>query len=246
MSLQGKVIVITGGSQGMGKAAALRAASEGASVVFSYNASVKAANDLVQAIGEGRSIAIQADASKLEDNEKLIKAAVDKFGKIDVIYANAGSMPNDNLERTTPQKFDDAIDLLVKGPYFLAQASVPHMPDGGRIIFVTTGITTFSSVTPNYLLYATCKGAIEQMTRVMAKDLAPKGIRVNALGPGPTATEFFFRGKTDQVIEAIKKGNPFGRLGEVEEIADVFMFLCSKQSSWVNGQCLLANGGAMV
>lgn len=120
------------------------------------------------------------------------------------------------------------------------------MPDGGRIIFVTTGITTFSSVTPNYLLYATCKGAIEQMTRVMAKDLAPKGIRVNALGPGPTATEFFFRGKTDQVIEAIKKGNPFGRLGEVDEIADVFMFLCSKQSSWVNGQCLLANGGAMV
>lgn len=79
------------------------------------------------------------------------------------------------------------------------------MPDGGRIIFVTTGITTFSSVTPNYLLYATCKGAIEQMTRVMAKDLAPKGIRVNALGPGPTATEFFFRGKTDQVIEAIKR-----------------------------------------
>jgi 3-oxoacyl-[acyl-carrier protein] reductase len=128
MSLQGKVIVITGGSQGMGKAAALRAASEGASVVFSYNASVKAANELVQAIGEDRSIAIQADASKLEDNEKLIKAAVDKFGKIDVIYANAGSMPNDNLERTTPQKFDDAIDLLVKGPYFLAQVCFSDKP----------------------------------------------------------------------------------------------------------------------
>lgn len=112
----------------MGKAAALRAASEGASVVFSYNSSVKAATELVQAIGEDRSIAIQADASKLEDNEKLIKAAVDKFGKIDVIYANAGSMPNDNLERTTPQKFDDAIDLLVKGPYFLAQVILSDEP----------------------------------------------------------------------------------------------------------------------
>ncbi|PON24154.1 short-chain dehydrogenase [Trichoderma gamsii] len=120
------------------------------------------------------------------------------------------------------------------------------MPDGSRIIFVTTGITTFSSITPNYLLYATCKGAIKQMTRMMAKDLVPKGIHVNALSPGPTTTEFFFQDKTDQVIKAINKRNPFGRLGVVEEIADVFMFLCSKQSSWVNGQCLLANGGAMV
>ena len=120
------------------------------------------------------------------------------------------------------------------------------MPRGGRIIFVSTGVCHFSSVTPDYLLYAATKGAIEQMTRVMSKGLAAKGICVNAVGPGPTATDFFFRGKSEAMIEGMKKANPFGRLGEPADTAGVVAFLCGKDSSWVSGQTYLVNGAMMV
>ena len=120
------------------------------------------------------------------------------------------------------------------------------MPAGGRIIFVSTGICHFSSVTPDYLLYAATKGAIEQMTRVMAKGLAVKDITVNAVGPGPTATELFLRGKPEAILEGMKKSNPFGRLGQPDDIAGVVAFFAGQDSKWVTGQTYLVNGGMMV
>lgn len=111
---------------------------------------------------------------------------------------------------------------------------------------MTTGVCHLSTVMPDYLLYAATKGAIEQMTRVMSKGLAKKGITVNAVGPGPTATDLFFKGKSQQMLDNIKSGIPFGRFGEPSEIANVINFVCSDDSSWVTGQMLLANGGLMV
>lgn len=120
------------------------------------------------------------------------------------------------------------------------------MSKGGRIIFVSTGVCHFSAVTPDYLLYAATKGAIEQMTRVMSKGLAQKGIHVNAVAPGPTATEFFFRGKTEAMIQGMAKAHPLGRLGEPEDIAGVVAFFAGDDSRWVTGQIYLVNGGLMV
>lgn len=242
MSLSGKVILITGSSRGIGKAAALRVASEGASLVINYLSDAAAANALVEEIGSDRALAVQADVSRISDLDRLVDAAVARFGRIDVLIPNAGILPMKDLENTSEVDFDNTYNLMVKGPYFLAQKAVKHMPSGGRIVFVSTGVTNLSNVAPAYLLYASAKGAIEQMARVMAKDLARKGILVNAVAPGPTTTELFLTGKPDQIIKAVASNSPFNRIGEPEEIAGVMAFLCGKDSSWMSGQTLRVNG----
>lgn len=124
MSLSGKVVLITGASKGIGKATAQRLASEGASVVLNYNTDAPSANELVQEIGQERALAVQADASKLPDLDRLVDAAVEKFGKIDILIPNAGIMPMRDLEHTTEEDFDRVYNITVKGPYFLAQVYI--------------------------------------------------------------------------------------------------------------------------
>lgn len=120
------------------------------------------------------------------------------------------------------------------------------MPSGSRIIFFSSSLTSSTAVAPGYMLYNSTKGAIEQITRVLAKELGSKGITVNAVNPGPTATELFLKGKTEAMINGIKGSGPFGKLGEPEEIADVVAFLSSNESRWVSGQMLRVNGALMV
>ncbi|OAQ99947.1 hypothetical protein LLEC1_00860 [Akanthomyces lecanii] len=246
MSLAGRVIIITGGSNGIGKACVERLGRDGASVVVNYYSDEAGANALVSSIGQDRALAVQADAGTMDGITKIIDETVKKFGHIDVVMANAAMMMMRNVENTTEEDFDNMFKLNVKGPFFLAQKAAPHIRDGGSIIFVSTGICHHSSVLPDYLLYASTKGAIEQMTRVMAKGLAAKGITVNAVGPGPTATELFYKGKSEAQIDALKKMNPFGRFGEPAEIAGMVAFLAGPDSRWVSGQTYLVNGGTMV
>lgn len=120
------------------------------------------------------------------------------------------------------------------------------MAPGGRVIFVSTGINRATTVAPPYTLYAATKGAVDQLVRTMAKDLASKGINVNAVAPGPTGTDLFFEGKSEALIEGIKKTSPFNRLGTPEEIANVVAFLSGQDSAWVAGQVIHTNGGAFV
>ncbi|KAJ5684114.1 uncharacterized protein N7477_000459 [Penicillium maclennaniae] len=242
MSLSGKVVLITGSSRGIGKATALRLASEGASIVINYISNEASANRLVEQIGSDRALAVQADASNLTDLDRLVDSAVAKFGKIDILIPNAGILLMADLEHTSEADFDQTYNLMVKGPYFLAQKAAKHIPTGGRIIFVSTGVTAVSNIAPTYLLYASAKGAVEQMTRVMAKDLARKGILVNAVAPGPTSTELFLQGKSEQVLAAVANFSPFGRVGEPEEIASVMAFMCGQDSSWMSGQIVRVNG----
>ena len=117
------------------------------------------------------------------------------------------------------------------------------MPPSSHIIFVSTTLTQASTVPPPYLLYNSCKGAIEQMVRVLAKDLGRLGIVVNAVSPGPTSTELFLKGKSEAVIQGLANSNPFGRLGTPEEVAEAFLWLAGDGSRWVNGQVLRSNGG---
>ncbi|KAL6231244.1 hypothetical protein BDW75DRAFT_220718 [Aspergillus navahoensis] len=242
MSLSGKVALITGASKGIGKATAQRLASEGASLVVNYNTDASSAQALVKDIGEDRALAVQADVSKLADIDRLVEAAVAKFGKIDILIPNAGILPMRDLEHTTEEDFDFTYNLMVKGPYFLAQKAAKHIPPGGRIILVSTGVTVLSNIAPAYLLYATAKAAVEQMARVMAKDLARNGILVNCIAPGPTTTGLFLNGKSEQVLNTVAGFSPFNRIGEPEEIANALYFLCSKDSSWISGQTIRVNG----
>ncbi|KAI4225935.1 MAG: hypothetical protein L6R36_003555 [Xanthoria steineri] len=244
--LAGKVALITGASKGIGKATALRLAKDGASVVIGYSSDPSSAEELVKTIGDDRALAVQANVSEVPEIEKLVKQAVDRFGKIDILIPNAGTAPMQDLEQTTEKDFDYTMALNVKGPYFLSQKAVPHMAPGSHIVLLSTSLCINSGITPNYLLYVTSKGAIEQMTRVMAKDVARKGINLNTVAPGPTGTELFYKGKSQQLIDTIAGSSPFKKLGDPEEIADGIALLCGADSRWISGQILYVNGAAMV
>ncbi|TGJ84434.1 hypothetical protein E0Z10_g4323 [Xylaria hypoxylon] len=242
--LNGKIAIVTGASKGIGRASTIALARLGATVIINYSSDEEAAQDTlaeVQKLGAGEARIVRADVSSLSGVQSLVKQTVESYAKIDLLIANAGVMPMKDLEHTTEADFDRTFATNVKGPYFLAQAVAPHMSRGSHIIFMSTTLCTASTVMPGYLLYNSTKGAIEQMTRVMSKDLGRKGILVNAVAPGPTGTELFFRGKSEEMLKTIAGFNPQGRIGTPGEIAETVVFLA--QSSWVSGQVLRANGG---
>ncbi|KAF2002045.1 NAD(P)-binding protein [Amniculicola lignicola CBS 123094] len=244
--LAGKVALITGATKGIGRATALELASLGANVVITYSSDDAAAHSLVQEIGSEKALAVKSNAGSLSDINTLISTTISKFSKIDILIPNAGIMPMRSIENTTEEDWDSCYNINVKGPYFLVQKAVPHMAPGSSIILLSTSLCASSTVTPPYLLYVSTKGSIEQMLRVLAKDLGRKGIRVNGIAPGPTGTELFFKGKSEELVKMIANGNPFGRLGTPEEIAGAMAFLAGSGSGWVNGQVVRVNGGMTV
>jgi 3-oxoacyl-[acyl-carrier protein] reductase len=218
--------------------------SQGASVVLNYGRDRDQANQFVIELGgSDRVFAVQADAGSVAGVEKLVQETVQRHGRIDAVILNAGIMPMRAVEDTTELDFDKIFALNVKGPYFLVQKALPYMKPGSRVIFVSTSVIHASSLAPPYTLYSSTKGAIEHMTHAFAKDLGRKGINVNAVGPGPTRTELFLEGKSEEVVKSIERLSPFDRIGEPRDLADVFAFLVSDASRWISGQVILVNGG---
>ncbi|KAF1846323.1 NAD(P)-binding protein [Cucurbitaria berberidis CBS 394.84] len=246
--LAGKVALITGASKGIGAATALELASLGARVAINYSSDAKPAEELVAKIGSAdKAIAIKANAGDVKELERLVQETVAwSGGKIDILIPNAGIALMRNVEQTTEEDFQRTYDLNVKGPYFLVQKALPYLPKGAHVVLLSTSLCASSTITPNYLLYVTSKGAVEQMTRVLAKDLGTKGINVNAIAPGPMATDLFFQGKSQELVDTIASGNPFKRLGQPSEIAKAIAYLSGEGGSWVNGQILRVNGGMTV
>lgn len=245
--LTGKVALVTGASRGIGRATAVALGQEGASVVVNYVSSAGAAEEVVNEIGADRSVAIKADVSKIDDIKELVREIVKQFGKIDILVLNAGLLwQNGSLNNIDEDAFDKIFQTNVKGPLFLVQEAAKHIPDGGRILLFSTSLTGVSMITPNYLLYVATKGAVEQMTRVMAKDLGKRGITVNTISPGPIGTSTYFVGKTDEMVKFQSGFAPAGRIGKPEEVADVITFLASDKSQWINGQNIRINGGMTV
>ncbi|EXJ87959.1 3-oxoacyl-[acyl-carrier protein] reductase [Capronia coronata CBS 617.96] len=244
-SLLGKIAVITGGSKGIGAATAQALVALGAKVVINYSRDGSAAEHLVQKVlGADNAHAVQADAGSIQGIESLVAATVAKYGKIDILIPNAGILPMRDVENTTEADFDQAFNLNVKGPFFLVQKALPHMARGSTVVLISTTQNHASTVNGPYTLYCATKGAVEQLVRTMSKDLlAKKGISVNAVAPGPTGTELFYQGKSEQLLKMIASFNPNNRIGTPEEVAAAIAFLSGDGAKWISGQTIRVNGG---
>ncbi|MEH2249701.1 SDR family oxidoreductase [Nostoc sp.] len=243
-SLAGKVAIITGASRGIGRAIALKLAGNGASVVVNYARNAGKAQEVVAEIEKlgVKAIAIQADVSKVPDIQRLFEQTLEHFGKLDILVNNAGIIFYKLISQVTEEDFDKIFAINVKGTYFSCQQAAQHMAEGGRIINFSSSTTVM--MLPTYSAYVGTKGAVEQITRVLAKELGAKAIAVNVISPGATDTELFREGKTQEHIDRTAQMAAFGKLGEVEEIADVVAFLASDEARWITGQNIRVNGGA--
>ncbi|WP_339844834.1 SDR family oxidoreductase [Paenibacillus sp. FSL W7-1088] len=241
--LTGKVAIVTGSSRGIGRAIAEQLAELGADVVINYASSPDKAEQVADIARQKgvRAITVQADLARKEDVERLFSETISQLGKVDILINNAGIMKTTPLADVTEEEFDQQFAINVKGTFFACQQALKHMEDQGRIVNFSTSVN--GQMFPGYSVYAGTKGAVEQITRQLAKEFGSKQITINAVAPGPVNTELFSVGKTEQQLEGLRKMNAFGRLGEPEDIANVISFLVSAESQWVTGQTLRANGG---
>ncbi|WP_339315962.1 SDR family oxidoreductase [Paenibacillus sp. FSL R10-2734] len=241
--LAGKVALVTGASRGMGREIANNLTLHGAKVVVNYASSSGKAEEVVSEIKQkgGEAIAIQADISRVAELELLFQTTLEAYGQIDILVNNAGIMITKPIASMSEEDFDKQFAINVKGTFFACQQAAKHMSENGRIINFSTSVT--GQMFPTYSVYAGTKGAVEQITRQLAKEFGRKGITINAVSPGPVNTELFTMGKSPEEIANVGNMNSFGRLGEPEDISSVVLFLASKESQWVTGQTIRVNGG---
>lgn len=245
MTLEGKVALVTGASRGIGRAIAVRLGREGASVVVNYSGNAEAAREAVAAVeaAGGKAVAMKADLGQVARVENLFADTVDRFGSLDILVNNAGVLFNKLLADVTEDDFDRIFAVNVKGVFFACQQAARRMADGGRIINLSSSTTARPITLPTYSAYVATKGAVEQFSFVLARELGPRGITVNVVSPGPTDTELFGQGKTEQDKQRFAQTAALGRLGLPEDIADVVAFLAGHEARWITGQNIRANGG---
>jgi 3-oxoacyl-[acyl-carrier protein] reductase len=244
--LQGKVAVVTGASKGIGAAIAKEMAAAGAAVVVNYATSREGADKVVAEITatEGRAIAVQGDMSKIEDVRRLFAETKKAFGRVDILVNNAGIFKFDPLEDITEAEFHRHFNTNVLGPILTVQEAVKHFgPTGGSVINI--GSIASRNATPTSVVYSATKSALETATRILARELGPRKIRVNNVDPGYTETEGVASTGilgSDMAKEMIAQ-TPLGRAGRPEDIAPVVVFLASDRSGWITGESLVASGG---
>lgn len=240
--LNGQVAVVTGASNGIGRAIAERLAADGASVVVNYSRSADKAQSVVAGIEAkgGKAVVIQADMSLVAEARRLVKEAVAKFGRLDILVNNAGMLLLKPLAETTEEEFDRIFALNAKGPYFAMQEAAKVVQDGGRIVNISTDGTHLGF--PGVTAYLGTKGALEQFTRGLAHELAPRGVTVNTVSPGFTDTDMM----SDPFRQVGIQMSPLKRVGLPKDIADVVAFVVSEEARWLTGQNLHAGGGVVM
>ena len=240
--LSNKVVLITGSSKGIGAVMAKKFAEANAKVIVNFAGSKIDADHVVSDIrtNGGDAIAIQADVSKSVDVSKLFDEAIAHYGKIDVLVNNAGIMHSKLIKDTTDEEFTQQIEINVKGVFNTLREAATKLESNGSIINLSTSVNRL--ILPTYGVYVATKSAVEQLTRVFSKEIG-RGINVNSVSPGPTNTALFAKGKSQETIDKLASLNPFGRIAEPEEIANVIVFLASDEAKWINAQNIGANGG---
>ncbi len=241
----GRVAIVTGSSRGIGAAVAERLASDGFAVAINYSGDSAQAAQLVEKIlgAGGRAFFARADVSDPATVAGLFDKVEAQFGGVDVLVNNAGILKLSPIALASDDMFDQTIAVNLKGVFNGMREAAKRLRDGGRIVSFSSSVVGLYQ--PTYGLYAATKAAVEAMTRILAKELGERRITVNAIAPGPVATELFLDGKSPELIDRIAKMNPLGRLGAVEDIARAVAFLVGPDGGWVNGQVLRANGGVV-
>lgn len=249
-----RIALITGGSRGLGKNAALKLAAKGVDVIFTYhNKQVEAEALVVEIEKLGRRAAtLQLDAGNVRafsgfaDQLKDLLHSKWEAEHIDYVVNNAGMGIYGGFAETTEEQFDALMNVHLKGVFFLTQKLLPVIKDGGRILNISSGLARFSF--PGYAAYATMKGAVETLTRYLAKELGPRGISANVLAPGAIETDFGGGQTRDnaQVNAMIAANTAMGRAGLPDDIGDAIAALLTSESNWITGQRIEASGGMML
>jgi 3-oxoacyl-[acyl-carrier protein] reductase len=243
--LAGKVAVVTGASKGIGAGIAKALAAEGAAVVVNYASSKAGADTVVEEITSsgGKAVAVQGDVAKEAQAAGVIDAAIDHFGRLDILVNNSGVYEFSPIETTTEDQYRKMFDVNVLGTVLTTKAAVPHLGEGGSIINISSAVT--SLLPPQSAIYTGTKGAVDAITGVLANELGNRKIRVNSINPGIVETEGAhtagFIG-SDFEADAVTK-TPLGRTGQPNDIAGVAVFLASDDAKWLTGEKLTASGG---
>jgi 3-oxoacyl-[acyl-carrier protein] reductase len=238
-----KVAIVTGASRGIGAAVAERLARDGFAVIVNYSSDASSAEALKSRIeaGGGRALAARADVSDSRAVRDMFDAAERAFGGVDVLVNNAGIMKLAKLADSDDALFDQQVAINLKGSFITMREAAKRLRDGGRIVNFSTSVVGTRLET--YGVYAATKSAVETMTAVLSKELRGRTITVNAVAPGPVATDLFLNGKSPELIDRLAKMNPMERLGTPQDIASTVAFLVGPDGGWINGQVLRANGG---
>ncbi|CAN0627559.1 Uncharacterized oxidoreductase MexAM1_META1p0182 [Burkholderia multivorans] len=243
--LAGKVAVVTGASKGIGAAIAKALAAEGASVVVNYASSKAGADAVVSAIATagGKAISVGGDVSKASDAQGIVDKAIETYGRLDILVNNSGVYEFAPIEEITEAHYRRQFDTNVLGVLLTTQAAVRHLGEGASIINVSSVVTTITP--PASAVYSGTKGAVDAITGVLARELGPRKIRVNAINPGVVATEgTHSAGVIGSDFETLAiSQTPLGRVGQPDDIASAVVFLASDDARWLTGEHIVASGG---
>ncbi|KVG65086.1 SDR family oxidoreductase [Burkholderia pseudomultivorans] len=243
MGTRTSVAIVTGASRGIGEAIARRLARDGLAIVINYAGKAAEAEALARELANagGQAIAVQADVSDPAAVARLFDAAEAAFGGVDVLVNNAGIMKLAPLADSDDALFDMQIAINLKGTFNTLREAARRLRNGGRIVNLSSSVVGLKPET--YGVYTATKAAVEAMTGILAKELRGRSISVNAVAPGPTATDLFLHGKSAELIERMSKMSPLERLGTPADIASAIAFLVGPDGGWINGQVLRSNGG---
>ena len=238
-----KVILITGASRGIGAFTANVLAQQGHSIIINYARHDEEANKIVNKIlaSGGSASAFKANIAHSNEVKALFEYVIQTYGRLDVLINNAGIMALSKIEHVEDDSINQLLDVNLKGSLYTMREAAKHLSSGGKIINLSSSVVGMNL--EQYGVYTATKTAIESLTVILAKELRGRNITVNAIAPGPTATELFLDGKSEELIKKLSQAAPLERLGTVEDIAAVLDFAVNNASNWVNAQVLRVNGG---
>lgn len=243
MTQHNKTALVTGASRGIGRAIALRLAKDGFNVTVGYAGNRTKAEEVVNEIASdgGKALAIQADIAQENQVTALFARTAEAFGGIDVVVNSAGIMELSPIAEGNTELFDRIMATNLRGTFLVLSQAARHVREGGRIVALST--SALVPAFPAYGAYIASKAGVEALVRTLANELRGRSITVNAISPGPVATELFLTGKSEEQVARLAKMPPLERLGEPEDIASVVSFLAGSDGGWVNGQVVRVNGG---